>query len=168
MRGRLADVEGTSPKTSATGPNELGTPVNARFLPLIDGLLDAPGVHLLTSPADADLIACREAVLAAMVGSLATGVPCLGSEPERRGFSLIASSDRFADHLDERLQLWSELTAFQLHAPVYAHVVNGFDPADFGGSPTAEYELIDDLAPVLVIVAAGGLDLPMPATSTIQ
>ena len=65
--------------------------------PLIDGLLDAPGVHLLTSAADADLVACREAVLAAMVGSLSTGAPCLGREPERQGLSLIASSGRFAD-----------------------------------------------------------------------
>src|SRR3954449_5468542 len=67
--------------------------------PLIDGLLHAPGVHLLTSAADADLVACREAVLAAMVGSLTTGAPCLGREPERRGLFLIASSGGVADRL---------------------------------------------------------------------
>src|SRR3954471_14071915 len=56
---------------------------------LIDGLLHAPGVHLLTSPADADLVACREAVLAAMVGSLSIGAPCLGREPDRQGGSFV-------------------------------------------------------------------------------
>src|SRR3954447_3087384 len=73
--------------------------------PLIDGLLHAPAVHLLTSPADADLVACREAVLASMVGSLTTGAPCLGREPQRQGMSLIASSEGFADRIDERLDL---------------------------------------------------------------
>src|SRR3954454_4226268 len=168
MRGRLADVEGTSPKTSATGPNELGTPVNARFLPLIDGLLDAPGVHLLTSPADADLVACREAVLAAMVGSLATGSPCLGREPERRGLSLIASSERFADRIAERLDLWSELTALRLPEPVFAHLGDGFAPARRGGRQAREGEVLDDLGPALIMVAAGGRLLPKPATSTTQ
>jgi hypothetical protein len=142
--------------------------VNARFLPLIDGLLDAPGVHLLTSPADADLVACREAVLAAMVGSLATGSPCLGREPERRGLSLIASSERFADRIAERLDLWSELTALRLPEPVFAHLGDGFAPAKRGGRQAGEGEVLDDLEPALIVVAAGGLILPQPATSTAQ
>src|SRR5215212_9165843 len=76
---------------------EEGIIVYTQPRPVIDGLLDAPGVHLLTSPADADLVACREAVLAAMIGSLTTGSPCLGREPQRQGLSLLASSARFAD-----------------------------------------------------------------------
>jgi hypothetical protein len=135
---------------------------------LIDGLLHAPSVHLLTSAADADLAACREAVLAAMVGSLATGAPCLGSEPERQGLSLIASSGRFADRIAERLDLWSEVTALRLHAPVFAHLGDVFAPAKRGGRQAREGEVLDDLEPALVIVAAGGLVLPQPATSTVQ
>jgi hypothetical protein len=136
--------------------------------PLIDGLLDAPAVHLLTSAADADLVACREAVLAAMVGSLATGAPCVGREPERQGLSLIASSGRFADRIAERLELWSELTALRLHEPVFAHLGDGFAPGRTGGRQAGEGEVLDDLEPALVIVAAGGLVLPKPATSTTQ
>src|SRR3954462_12892946 len=93
---------------------EEGIIVYTQPRPLIDGLLHAPGVHLLTSLADEDLIACREAVLAAMVGSLATGGPCLGQEPQRQGLALIASSEGFADRIAERLDLWSELTALRL------------------------------------------------------
>ncbi len=133
--------------------------------PLIDGLLNAPGVHLLTSAADTDLVACREAVLAAMVGSLSTGLPCLGREPERRGLSLIASSEKFADRIAERLELWSELTALRLHEPVFAHLGDGFAPAKRGARQAREGEVLDDLEPALVIVAAGGLILPKPANS---
>src|SRR3954471_3542975 len=147
---------------------EEGIIVYTQPRPEIDGLLHAPGVHLLTSPADADLVACREAVLAAMVGSLATGSPCLGREPERRGLSLIASSDRFADRIAERLNLWSELTALRLHEPVFAHLGDGFAPRRTGGRQAGEGEVLNDLTPALIIVAAGGLVLPKPATSTTQ
>jgi hypothetical protein len=109
---------------------EVGTTVHPHALPLINGLLHAPAVHLLTSPADADLVACREAVLAAMVGSLATGAPCLGREPQRRGLSLIASSEGFADRIAERLDLWSQLTALRLPNPVFAHLGDGFAPGE--------------------------------------
>jgi hypothetical protein len=142
--------------------------VPTHALPLINGLLHAPAVHLLTSPADADLVACREAVLAALVGSLATGAPCLGREPQRRGLSLIASSEGFADRIAERLELWSQLTALRLHDPVFAHLGDGFAPGRTGGRQAGEGELLDDLAPALIIVAAGGLVLPKPATSTTQ
>ncbi len=135
---------------------------------MIDGLLHAPGVHLLTSPADTDLVACREAVLAAMVGSLTIGSPCLGREPERRGLSLIASSERFADRIAERLELWSELTALRLHELVFAHLGDGFAPAKRGGRQAREGEVLDDLEPALIVVAAGGLVLPQPATSAVQ
>src|SRR3954462_10735783 len=147
---------------------EEGIIVYAQPRPLIDGLLHAPGVHLLTSPADADLVPCREAVLAAMVGSLTIGSPCLGREPERRGLSLIASSERFADRIAERLDLWSELTALRLPAPVFAHLGAGFAPAKCGGRQAGEGEVLDDLEPALIVVAAGGLILPQPATSTTQ
>jgi hypothetical protein len=147
---------------------EKGIIVYTQPRPLIDGLLHAPGVHLLTSPAHADLVACREAVLAAMVGSLTTGSPCLGREPQRRGLSLIASSESFADCIAERLELWSELTALRLHEPVFAHLGDGFAPAKRGGRQAGEGKVLDDLAPALVIVAAGGLILPQPATSTVQ
>jgi hypothetical protein len=136
--------------------------------PLIDGFLHAPEVHLLTSPADEDLVACREAVLATMVGSLTTGSPCLGREPQRQGRSLIASSARFADRIAERLDLWSELTALRLPEPVFAHLGDGFAPGRTGGRQAGEGEVLDDLAPALVIVAAGGLVQPQPATSTTQ
>src|SRR3954451_24421116 len=157
----------------ADGPSrppsyEEGIIVHAQPRPMIDGLLHAAGVHLLTSPADADLVACREAVLAAMVGSLATGSPCLGREPERQGLSLIASSGRFAARIAERLELWSELTALRLPEPVFAHLGDGFAPAKRGGRQAGEGEVLDDLEPALVIVAAGGLVLPKPATSTVQ
>jgi hypothetical protein len=147
---------------------EEGIIVYTQPRPVIDGLLHAPGVHLLTSAADADLVACREAVLAAMVGSLATGAPCLGREPQRRGLSLIASSGRFADRIAECLELWSELTALRLHEPVFAHLGNGFAPAKRGGRRAREGEVLDALAPALIVVAAGGLVLPKPATSTTQ
>jgi hypothetical protein len=136
--------------------------------PLIDGLLHAPGVHLLTSLADEDLIACREAVLAAMVGSLATGGPCLGHEPQRQGLALIASSEGFADRIAERLDLWSELTALRLPDSVFAHLGDGFAPTRTGSRQAGEGQLLDDLAPALIIVTAGGLDLWEPATSTTQ
>ena len=139
-----------------------------RSLPLIDGLLDAPGVYLLTSGPDADLVACREAVLAAMVGSLTIGSPCLGREPERRGLFLIASSERFADRIVQRLELWSELTALRLHAPVFAHLGDGFAPAKRGVRQAREGEVLDELEPALIVVAAGSLVLPKPATSTTQ
>src|SRR3954471_18468971 len=147
---------------------EEGIIVYTQPRPEIDGLLHAPGVHLLTSAADADLVACREAVLAAMVGSLTTGAPCLGREPQRRGLSLIASSGRFADRIAERLDLWSELTALRLHEPIFAHLGDAFAPAKRGGRQAREGEGLDDLAPPLGIVAAGGLTLPQHATSTTQ
>src|SRR3954465_2925008 len=139
---------------------EEGIIVYTQPRPLIDGLLHAPAIHLLTSPADTDLVACREAVLAAMVGSLSTGSPCLGREPQRQGLSLIASSGRFADRIAERLELWSELTAPRLAEPLVAHLGEGFAPARRGGRQAREGEVLDDLAPALIMVAAGGLILP--------
>ena len=126
---------------------EEGIIVYTQPRPLIDGLLHAPGVHLLTSPADEDLVACREAVLAAMVGSLTIGSPCLGREPQRQGLSLIASSARFADRIAERLELWSELTALRLHDPVVAHLGDGFAPGRTGGRQAREGEVLDDPGP---------------------
>ena len=86
--------------------------------PLIDGLLDAPAVYALTSLPEPDLVACAEAVTAAMIGSLSTGAPCLGREPERQGGSFVVASARFADRLDERIRLWQRLTAL----PVYSFI----------------------------------------------
>src|SRR4051794_5841750 len=68
----------------------------------------------------------------------------------------------------ERLELWSELTALRLHEPVFAHLGDGFAPSKTGGRQAREGEVLDDLEPALIIVAAGGLILPKPATSTVQ
>src|SRR3954464_7392791 len=100
-----------------------------------------------------------------MVGSLTIGSPCLGREPERQGLSLIASSGRFADRIAERLELWSELTALRLPEPAFTHLRGGLPPAERGGRQAGEGEVLDDLEPALVIVAAGDLVLPKPATS---
>ena len=134
--------------------------------PLIDGLLDAPAVHLLTSAADADLVACREAVLAAMVGSLSIGSPCLGREPDRQGGSFVVASARFADRLDERIRLWQRLTALPVYS--FVHLEDGIAPDTTGARKAAEGDLFAEWSPALIVVAAGGLVLSEPATSTGQ
>src|SRR4051794_41792767 len=103
-----------------------------------------------------------------MVGTLPTGAPCLGREAQRQGLSLIASSERFADRIAERLELWSELTGLRLPEPVFAHLGDGFAPAKRGGRQARAGELLDALEPALLIVAAGGLILPPAATSPTQ
>ena len=142
--------------------------MNARSLPLIDGLLDAPAVHLLTSGPDTGLVACREAVLAAMAGSLLTGAPCLGREPARRGgdLTLVASVDGQVERIAERLELWSELTAAPIPVPGIAsfrEAMRGGDHADWWCGRIAD--VAQDIEAALIVVGVGGLLLPQPVTS---
>src|SRR4051812_47180145 len=101
-----------------------------------------------------------------MVGSLSIGAPCLGREPERSGGSMIAASQRFADRLDERIRLWQKLTALPVYA--FIHLDDGIAPEETGRWKAAEGDLLEELSPALLVVAAGGLDLSEPATSTAQ
>src|SRR3954470_11406186 len=158
------------PKRSATRPLKLGTTVNARPLPLIDGLLDAPGVYAITSDPEPDLVACAEAVTAAMVGSLSTGSPCLGREPEpgHLGMTALISCPAYAERIAERLGLWSELTALPLRSPAFAYLGDNLTAVD--RDPQAEEKLAEvrSLHPALLVVSACALPLAEPVTSTAQ
>jgi hypothetical protein len=138
--------------------------------PLIDGLLDAPAVHLLTSPVDADLVACAEAVTAAMIGSLSTGAPCLGREPEpgHLGLTGLISCPAYAERLAERLGLWSELTALPLRAPAFAYLGDNLTAVDRDPQADAKLAEVRSLHPALLVVSACALTLTEPVTSTAQ
>ena len=136
--------------------------------PLIDGLLDAPAVYALTSLPEPDLVACAEAVTAAMVGSLSTGSPCLGREPEPSylGLTGLISCHAYAERLAERLGLWSELTALPLRAPAFAYLGDNLTAVD--RDPQADEKLAEvrALHPALLVVSACALTLTEPVTST--
>jgi hypothetical protein len=140
--------------------------VNARPLPLIDGLLDAPGVYAITSDPEPDLIACAEAVTAAMIGSLSTGAPCLGREPEpgHLGMTGLISCPAYA----ERLGLWSELTALLLRSPAFAYLGDNLTAVDRDPQADAKLAEVRSLRPALLIVSACALTLAEPVTSTAQ
>ncbi len=141
-----------------------------RPLPLIDGLLDAPAVYALTSLPEPDLVACAEAVTAAMIGSLSTGAPCLGREPEptHLGLTGLISCPAYAERLAERLGLWSELTAIPLRSPAFAYLGGNLTADDL--DPQAEEKLAEvrALNPALFVVSACALTLAEPVTSTAQ
>src|SRR3954466_8277520 len=155
-------------------PHE-GTTVNAhprpRPRPLIDGLLDAPAVYALPSLPEPDLIACAEAVTAAMIGSLSTGAPCLGREPEpgRLGLSGLIACDAYTERIAERLDLWSQLTAIPLRSPAFAYLGDSL-AAEEHDDPQAEAKLaqVRSLRPALLVVAACAPAPAEPVTSTAQ
>ena len=138
--------------------------------PLIDGLLDAPAVYALTSLPEPDLVACAEAVTAAMIGSLSTGAPCLGREPEPGylGLTGLISCPAYAERIAERLGLWSELTALPLRSPAFAYLGDTLAAVD--RDPQAEEKLaeVQSLSPALLVVSACALTLTEPVTSTAQ
>jgi hypothetical protein len=138
--------------------------------PLIDGLLDAPAVYALTSLPEPDLVACAEAVTAAMIGSLSTGSPCLGREPEpgHLGMTGLISCPAYAERIAERLGLWSELTALPLRSPAFAYLGGNLTADDL--DPQAEEKLAEvrALNPALFVVSACALTLTGPVTSTAQ
>ncbi|MGR7025569.1 hypothetical protein [Geodermatophilus sp. URMC 62] len=138
--------------------------------PLIDGLLDAPAVYALTSLPEPDLVACAEAVTAALVGSLSTGAPCLGREPEpgHLGMTGLISCPVYAERIAERLALWSELTALPLRSSAFAYLGDNLAAVDL--DPQAEEKLAEvrSLSPALLVVSACALTLAEPVTSTAQ
>ena len=138
--------------------------------PLIDGLLDAPAVYALTSLPEPDLVACAEAVTAAMIGSLSTGAPCLGREPEpgHLGLTGLLSCPAYAERLAERLGLWSELTAIPLRSPAFAYLGGNLTADDL--DPQAEEKLAEvrALNPAVFVASACALTLTEPVTSTAQ
>jgi hypothetical protein len=138
--------------------------------PLIDGLLDAPAVYALTSRPEPGLVACAEAVTAAMIGSLSTGAPCLGREPEpgHLGLAGLISCPAYAERIAERLGLWSELTAIPLRSPAFAYLGDTLTAVD--RDPQAEEKLAEvrSLHPALFVVSACALSLSEPVTSTAQ
>src|SRR3954447_13808362 len=144
--------------------------VTARPLPLIDGLLDAPGVYAITSDPEPDLIACAEAVTAAMIGSLSTGSPCLGREPEPGylGMTGLISCPAYAERIAERLGLWSELTALLLRSPAFAYLGDNLTAVDRDPQADAKLAEVRSLRPALLIVSACALTLAEPVTSTAQ
>src|SRR4051812_28929707 len=154
-------------------PHE-GTTVNApprpRPRPLIDGLLDAPAVYALTSLPEPDLVACAEAVMAAMVASLSTGSPCLGREPEPGylGMTGLISCHAYAERIADRLGLWSELTALPLPSPAFAYLGDTLAAVDRDPQADAKLAEIRSLHPALLIVSASALTLTEPVTSTVQ
>src|SRR3954447_4754356 len=144
--------------------------VTARPLPLIDGLLDAPGVYAITSDPEPDLVACAEAVTAAMIGSLSTGAPCLGREPGpgHLGMTGLISCPAYAERIAERLGLWSELTALPLRSPAFAYLGDTLSAVDRDPQADEKLAAIRPLSPALLIVSACALTLAEPVTSTAQ
>ena len=138
--------------------------------PLIDGLLDAPAVYALTSLPEPDLVACAEAVTAAMIGSLSTGAPCLGREPEpgHLGLTGLISCPAYAERLAERLALWSELTAIPLRSPAFAYLGDNLTAVDRDPQADAKLAEVRALNPALLVVSACALTLTEPVTSTTQ
>jgi hypothetical protein len=137
---------------------------------LIDGLLDAPGVYAITSDPEPDLVACAEAVTAAMVGTLSTGSPCLGREPEpgHLGMTGLISCHAYAERIAERLGLWSELTALPLHSPAFAYLGDNLAAVDLDPQADAKLAEVRLLHPALLIVSACALTLTEPVTSKAQ
>ncbi len=139
--------------------------------PLIDGLLDAPGVYAITSDPEPDLVACAEAVTAAMIGSLSTGAPCLRREPDpsRLGPTLIVACDDYVERLVERLGLWSELTAVPLRAPAIDHGGTGLiSTAHDDPATDASLAELRSLSPALVVISSCAIRVPEPVTTTAQ
>ncbi len=136
--------------------------------PLIDGLLDAPAVYALTSPPEPDLVACAEAVTAAMIGSLSTGAPCLGREPEpgHLGLTGLISCPAYAERIAERLGLWSELTAIPLRSPAFAHLGDNLTAVDRDPQADAKLAEVRSLRPTLLVISACALTVSDPVTST--
>jgi hypothetical protein len=127
-------------------------------------------VYALTSRPEPDLVACAEAVTAAMIGSLSTGSPCLGREPEpgHLGLTCLISCPAYADRIAERLALWSELTVIPLPAPAFAYLGDTLTAVD--RDPQAEEKLAEvrSLHPALLVVSACAPTLTEPVTSTAQ
>ena len=138
--------------------------------PLIDGLLDAPGVYAITSDPEPDLVACAEAVTAAMIGSLSTGAPCLGREPEPGylGLTGLISCPAYAERIVERLGLWSELTAIPLRSLAVAYLGDNLAAVDRDPQADAKLAEVRALNPALLVVSACALTLTEPVTSTAQ
>ena len=138
--------------------------------PLIDGLLDAPAVYALTSLPEPDLVACAEAVTTAMIGSLSTGAPCLGREPEpgHLGMTGLISCPAYADRIAERLGLWSELTALPLRSPAFAYLGDNLTAVDRDPQADAKLAAVRSLHPALLVVSPCALALAKPVTSTAQ
>jgi hypothetical protein len=105
-----------------------------------------------------------------MIGSLSTGSPCLGREPEptRLGLTGLISCPAYAERIAERLGLWSELTALPLRAPAFAYLGDTLAAVD--RDPQAEEKLAEvrSLHPTLLVVSACALTLSEPVTSTTQ
>ena len=138
--------------------------------PLIDGLLHAPGVYAITSEPEAGLVACAEAVTAAMIGSLSTGSPCLGREPEpgHLGMTGLISCPAYAERIAERLGLWSELTALSLRSPAVAYLGDNLAAVDRDPQADAKLAEVRSLHPALLVISACALTLTDPVTSTAQ
>jgi hypothetical protein len=127
-------------------------------------------VYALTSRPEPDLVACAEAVTAAMIGSLSTGSPCLGREPEpgHLGLTAFISCPAYADRLAERLALWSELTAIPLPAPAFAYLGDTLTAVDRDPQADAKLAEVRSLHPALLVVSACAPTLTEPVTSTAQ
>jgi hypothetical protein len=138
--------------------------------PLIDGLLDAPAVYALTSLPEPDLVACAEAVTAAMVASLSTGAPCLGREPEpgHLGMTGLISCHSYAERIAERLGLWSELTGLPLRSPAFAYLGDNLTAVDHDPQADAKLAEVRSLRPTLLVISACALTLSEPVTSTAE
>src|ERR671921_954161 len=121
--------------------------------PLIDGLLDAPAVYALTSLPEPGVVACAEAVTAAMIGSLSTGAPCLGREPEpsHLGMTGLISCPAYAERIAERLGLWTELTALSLRAPAVAYLGDNLAAVDRNPQADAKLAKVRSLHPALLV-----------------
>lgn len=105
-----------------------------------------------------------------MIGSLSTGSPCLGREPEpsHLGMTGLISCPAYADRIAERLGLWSELTALPLRAPAFAYLGDNLTADDRDPQAEEKRAAVRSLHPALLIVSACALTLTEPVTSTAQ